>query len=714
MRNRQLFSCVAVTLALACAVLAQQAGRRATSYKDLKYPALNKSRIPEPVRFELPNGMVVFLIEDHEVPMISISAMVRAGGRWEPAGKVGLASITGTVMRTGGTATRSGDQLDEELDRLGASVETSIEDNGRATVSVLKEDFDEGLSILADILQHPAFPQDKIDLAKIAERDEIARRNDSPGEIVSREFRSVIYGKDSPLARQPEYATIDAITRDDLIAFHKQFFQPESVILAAWGDFKADEIRGKIERAFGSWQRGGHPKPAAPEIDPAARNRAGFYSINKGDMQQSWVVMGMLGVQMSDPDYAAIRVMNQILGGGFSSRLFSQVRSEQGLAYSVYSRWQSGWDVPGTFTAAGSTKPQTTVKLYQSIRHEIERLAEGGATDNELALAKDGILKSSAFDYASTGAIAGRLMTYEYWGYPKDFFEQSLAKVEKTTKADVARVAKEYLKPEQFAVMILGNEKGYDAPLSSLGVVKAIDISIPQPKQKELAAATPEAASKGKALLAAARDAMGGAALLKVKDFSTKGDLNMETPQGPMTGKVEITFNLSGKMLNKMELPMGEMSMGYDGQSGWMRMGENTRDLPDAQKIETAGAFFRATLSLLQNFENAGYSVQALGSVEFDGRKVEAVGVSDTARQLQVKVYIDPASGLIVGKQFTAALMMGPPAETEEVYSDYREVSGVKVPFKTVTRQGGKARFELTVAEVKINPGVEDSAYKKP
>ncbi len=729
MRTNRMLSSLAIAIALAAGPAWTQApaappkpeaakpkpkAQPAAGYKSLKYPPLNKVKVPEPTRFELPNGMVVYLVEDHEVPLISASAIVRVGSRWEPGDKTGLASIAGSVMRTGGTAARPGDRLDEELDRLGAHVETAIsQDSGRAAVSVLKEDFDKGLDILADVLQHPAFPQDKIDLAKIAQRDGIARRNDNPNGIVFREFSRALFGKDSPYARITEYETVNAITRDDLVAFHQRYFQPESIILGVWGDFDAGSVRGKIEQAFGSWARGGRPKPEAPAVDPAASARTGIYSINKEDMQQSWVVMGMLGGKRSDPDYAPLEVMNEILGGGFASRLFSHVRSDQGLAYAVFSNWGASWDRPGTFIAGGSSKPETTVKIYKSIRNEVETIASSGVTNAELQRAKDGLLKSSAFDFDSTGKIVERLMTYEYFGYPKDFLQQYRARVDAVTVPDVARVAKQYLKPERFSVVVLGNEKAYDAPLSSLGTVTPIDVSIPQPKQKPLAAVTPEAENKGKALLASAREAMGGAALLAVKDVSIKGDINLDTPQGPMPMQLESSVNLAGKALNKMQTPMGEIAIGFDGQNGWMRIGQNTRDLGDTQKAEAENGVFRASIGLLQNFDKPGYTVQALGREGLEGKQYDTVAIGDPARKLQVKVYIDPETRMIAAKQFVASIM-GPPAETEEVYSDYRDAAGVKVPYKTVMRQGGKTRSELTASEVKINPGVEDSAYKKP
>lgn len=686
--------------------------RVATSYKKLQYPPLNKIQVPKPVRVELGNGMIVYLVEDHELPKIGVSVMIRAGDRWEPVEKAGLASITGSVMRTGGTPTRKGDDLDKELDALGASVETGIgEDSGGASISVLKEDIDKGLDILSDILQHPAFPEDKLELEKIQEREGIARRNDNPHGIAAREFQRVILGKDTPYGHITEYATIGAITRDDLVAFHQRFFQPENVILGAWGDFNADEMKAKIEKAFGGWPRGGKPKPPVPEVGDAAANRAGVYFINKDDVSQSTIYMGYLGGKRDDPDYCALEVMDEILGGGFSSRLFKDVRTDQGLAYSVGSQWAAGWDRPGMFMASGATKSQTTVKMVNAIKTDIVKMVEGGATEDELSRAKDSILKGAAFDYDSTGKIVGRLMSYEYYGYPNDFLQRFQDGVRKVTLQDVARVAKQYLKTDRLAILVLGNSKDFDQPLSTLGTVNTLDITIPQPKQKALAAASPESADKGKALLAGARAAMGGDAILKVKDFSQKGEGVLHMGDNAMNIKFDAVVSLSGKMLQKMQAPMGEMTIAYDGQNGWMRMGPNTRDIPASQKAETEANFFRETLSLLQKYD--GYQVQALGPSEIAGQKLEGVAITNPAQNQQVTVYVDPASKLIVAKRFTAA-MMGPPAETDEIYSDYRDVSGVKIPFKVVTNQDGKPRTEMTLTEAKINPGVEDSAFKKP
>jgi len=699
---------VVFVLAAASSAIAQKLP--VSSYKDLQYPPLHKIQVPEPVRFEMPNGIVVYLVEDHELPAINVAATIRTGARWEPTSKAGVASITGIVMRSGGTASRKGDQLDEELDRLGAFVETDIEeDSGQASVSVLREDIDTGLTILADVLQHPAFPQDKIDLAKIAARDQIARRNDQPMEIAFREFSRTIYGKDSAYAHLAEYDTINAITREDLVAFHKEFYQPENVILGAWGDFKPAEMRAKIEKAFGGWERGGHPKPQTPAVDPGARNRAGIYFINKDDVNQTTVLMGKLGGRRDDPDYFALTVMSDILGGGMASRLFAHVRSEQGLAYMVGSQWAAGWDHPGVFSARGGTKSGTTVRIIQAMKHEIDVLAQGEITDDELQRAKDGILKGAAFDYDSTSKIVERLMNYEYFGYPRDYLQRYQDGIRKVSKEDVERVAKQQLHSDEFAILVLGKEKDFDQPLATLGKVTAIDVSIPKPKEQPLAEATPESTAKGKELLSAVRKAMGGDALAAVKDYSVKADMAVSMGQGEMTIQMQATVNFAGKALNKMSTPMGEMMQGYDGQTAWMKTPQGTQDAPASMRGEVEAQFFRDTIGLVRGFDRGGLVVQSLGT----SGDLEGVAVSDPARKLQVKVFVDSKTSLIAKKIYTGALM-GAPGELEEVYDDYREVGGLKLPYHIVINQAGKKKIEEKVKEIKINPGVEDAAYKKP
>ena len=301
-------------------------------YAKLKYPKLGDVRIPALTEVTLPDGMRLFLMEDHELPLINLSLRVRTGSMYEPAEKIGLASITGEVMRTGGTTSKTGDQLDEELESIAASVETGIGLNsGSASMSVLKQDLDTGLTILADVLMNPAFREDKIQLAKMQQRSMISRRNDNVGAIAGREFQKLIYGPASVYARQEEYATIDAITRDDLVAFHKKFYGPNNVMLAVWGDFNTKQMIEKIEKVFEGWQKVELDLPETPKVNYEFRKTVNV--VRKDDVNQSNVYLGHIGGLMNDPDYFALIVMNRILGGGFTGRLFKNVRSREGLAY---------------------------------------------------------------------------------------------------------------------------------------------------------------------------------------------------------------------------------------------------------------------------------------------------------------------------------------------------------------------------------------------
>ena len=451
-------------------------GRGPLHYKELTYPKLGDIQIPNVERVTLANGMQLFILEDHELPLINMSAMIRTGSVYEPADKIGLAAITGTVTRTGGTASRSGDEIDEELEQIAASVETDIGLNsGYASMSVLKEDVDTGLSILADVLMNPAFREDKIELAKIEHRSTIARRNDNPRSIAQREFAKLIYEPDSVYARHTEYATIENITRDDLVAFHKKFFHPNNMILAVWGDFDTKEMVKKIEDAFEGWGKVDLEIPAVQQVQYKFRQTVNV--IRKEDINQACIFLGHIGGLMSDPDYFILEIMGRIL----SDNVFKNVRSREGLAYSAWAWFSVDYDHPGIFGVTCQTKSKSTVYAIRAMLKEVQKLTEKEVSDKELNLAKEGYLNSFVFNFDSKGKIVTRLMTYEYFGYPPDFLEKTKENVEKVTKADVLRVARKHLQPDKMQTLAVGRPQDFDEPLSVLGSLREIDITIPAP-----------------------------------------------------------------------------------------------------------------------------------------------------------------------------------------------------------------------------------------
>jgi zinc protease len=430
-----------------------------------------------PKRVKLANGMVIFLQEDHELPLIDGVARIRGGARSEPASKVGLADTFGEVWRTGGSKAQTGDELDDYLEVRAAKVETrGGTDSTSISWSCLKGDFDDVFKVFLDLLHQPEFRSDKIELAQKEAFDAISRRNDDASEISGREAVKLAYGAQNPYARVPEYATIAAITRQDLLNWYQTYVHPNNIILGVVGDFDASAMEAKLRVAFDAWPRG----PAAPKEDiPLQSAKPGYYLVPKEDVNQSNIQMVALGTRRDDPDYYAIRVFNEAFGGGFSSRLFRDLRTGKGLAYGVGGGIGTTFDHQGVLRLAMGTKSQSTVEAIQGLFQEIDDLPTHPITEAEIKLAKDSILNSFVFNFDSPDKVLRERMAYEFYGYPQDYLERFRAGVEKVQAADVARVAAKYMHKEKLAVLVVGNTAEFDKPLSSLGPVTTVDITIP-------------------------------------------------------------------------------------------------------------------------------------------------------------------------------------------------------------------------------------------
>lgn len=456
-------------------------GATAQHYTQLKFPPLKEVQIPKYERYVLDNGMVVYLMQDRELPLVGGTAIVRTGNRLEPAVKVGLATLTGIVMRTGGTQTHSASELNQLLEQRAAAVEAGVgESSGSASFSALSEDLEMVFGLFGEVLRQPIFAQDKLDLAKTQLRGGIARRNDNPREIVGREFQKLIYGSTSPYARTVEYGTLDNISRQDLVDFYRQYFHPNNIILGIVGDFDSQQMRSLIQKQFGDWKPSQNPQPQLPSVSQT--KLGGLFLVNQPQLTQSYLQIGHLGGQFSNPDYPALDVLNRVLNG-FGGRLFNVLRSRLGLAYSVYGTWSPRYDYPGLFVAGGQTRSETTVPFIRSLRSEIERLQAEPVTSAELAFAKESVLNSFVFNFEQPSQIISRLMRYEYYGYPADFLFRYQRAVKATTAADVQRVAKKYLNPEQLVTLVVGNATAIQPPLSELAAeVIPVDITIPTTK----------------------------------------------------------------------------------------------------------------------------------------------------------------------------------------------------------------------------------------
>jgi zinc protease len=469
-------------LLLASAALAQQPAKPAAQAKpwtQIPIPALHDFKPEQPKKIVLANGLTIFLQEDHELPFVNGSILIRGGSRDEPAGKVGLVSLYGQSWRTSGTKTQSGDALDETLALKAADVETS---GGLATTSVhwssFKQDFDQVFGIAMDVLLHPDFKADKLALGKRQIAAGIARRNDDAASIAGREAAMVVYGKNSPYARETQYATIAAVTLPDLAAWHDRTVVPNNMIVSVSGDFDSAAMEAKLRQAFEPLPRGAEFKSAEVAFHDPKRE---VYFVDKSDVNQSNVYIVGLGTERNNPDYFALSVMNEIFSGGFGSRVFQSVRTKLGLAYSVGGSFGAAYDHPGTFTVGAATKSASTVAATKAMLDEIGRLKTVPPTAAELRSAKDQVLNGFIFNYDSREKTLNEQVVLAFYGYPPDYLDRYKDAIEKVTAADVTRVANKYIDVSKLAVVVVGNQSEFGTPLSNLGPVTDLDITIPPP-----------------------------------------------------------------------------------------------------------------------------------------------------------------------------------------------------------------------------------------
>ncbi len=468
------FLLICFTLTVAACGIAQ-----VKPWNQIQPPALPAFHPPEPTRVQLPNGMVIFLQEDHELPLIGATARIRGGGISEPKDKTGLTDLYGEVWRTGGTKTRTGDQMDDFLEARAAKIETDAESESTSiSLDCLKGDFDAVFEMFLDLLHNPEFRPDKLELAKQQMYTGIARRNDDVDSIVGRESRIIGYGKDNPYARVAEFATVHAVTRDDLVKWHDQYTYPNNIIFGITGDFDAKQMEAKLRQAFESWQKG--PEAKQPEIK-FSEPKPGIYFVRKTDVNQTSINMLDLGIERRNPDYFALSVMNEMFGGGFSSRLFNNLRTGSGLAYSVGGGVGSGWDHPGLTQFEMQTKSGTTIEGIEGIDGQIDGLLKTPPSDAELKKAKQNILNSFIFRFDTPEKVLRERMNYEFYRYPADFLERYRTEVEKVNADDVLRVARKYVHKDRLAVLVVGNDTEFGKKLDTLGPVENVDISIPPP-----------------------------------------------------------------------------------------------------------------------------------------------------------------------------------------------------------------------------------------
>jgi predicted Zn-dependent peptidase len=457
----------------------------------LVYPPL-KYEPPSPAQYRmlLKSGPVAYVAPDRELPLVNIHILVHTGNFTEPPGKEGLANLTGYLLARGGTKSKTAEELEERLAFLAANLNTSAGDTqGSVSLNLLSKDLDEGFDILREVLTAPRFQEDRFTLAKQQNLQTMKERNDDSAAIEGRERNFLAYGEHFWSNRHMTQASLDSITREEMQAFHQKWFHPGNFVVAVNGDFDREAIAARLEKLFGNWPYQGAAAPPVPS--DAQMASPGVYIVNK-EVNQGRVGILLPGIMRDDPDYFAVQVMNDILGGGgFTARIVNRVRSDEGLAYSVGSSFSGGIYFPRVFVAAFQSKSRTVAYAASLVLDEMKKLAAERVTDEDLQTSIKSYVETFPRTFATKAQVAGTLANDEFTGrYARDpdYWKNYRAKIGAVTKDEVLRVAKKYLAPEKAVILVVGDKKeillghpNHPVTLESLGVGKITELPLRDP-----------------------------------------------------------------------------------------------------------------------------------------------------------------------------------------------------------------------------------------
>lgn len=670
------------------------------SYHDLKYPELRSIAAPAVESATLPNGMRLLLLEDHELPLVNGTVMVRTGTVFDPSDKRGLAALTAQLMLEGGKASMPGGDPVQRFQNLGGEIAGGASENSVSiSFSVLRESSDAALDLVKEVLAETGFPQDRLDIAKTAMRSTIAHRNDDPRSILRREFGAAVYGKSSPYGWSVENPNIDRIERADLVAFHQRYFFPKNVILALSGDFDAAAMKARVAAVFGDWTTEQPPVPEFPKASDAGSG--GKFLATVKSLQQSYFTVGQAAIEYTDKDAPAMAILSGILGGPESRLNQRLLGAVDGLSVT----WSPGFGHPGLFEITGTVvNPFVTTEVLQTISEELASLRSAEVSEQQLTAAKNATLNKLVFEFDNEGSILPRLAQYAYFNLPADYTQAFQRRIQSVSRADVLRVAAERLDPVKMVTVVVGNPIAFERPLESLGgsPVTSIDLTI-APSKPEAVVGDAVSQQRAKQILAKAQDAMGGAAkLAAVTDYVQASAYQFDASVGGSETTLTERWIAPGYLRQDNVTPTAKYSVYCDGKSGWVANEYGSNPLVDVGLKQVQTDLFHNLFPLLLSDRSDGRKITAL-----DDATVE---ISEAG--MIVKIVVDPASGLLKSIFYDAPTVNGP-VPVIETYSDFRDVSGLKLPFKESVTLSGKKYSEITVKSIQLNTGLKVQDLEK-
>ncbi len=704
----------------------------------------------------LPNGLQVVAVLHHEQPVVSMRMLIRAGSSSDPRAKLGLAHLAANLLDQG-TTTKSAEEMADIIDFIGGAMSAGAgTDLSYLNMVVMKDSFDLGMRMLSDMARHPAFAAPEIDRQKQQILSGLRVSFDDPGYVANAVFDRLVYGfhpYGMPQTGTPD--TIGAITRDDLLEFHRKYFAPNNAILAIVGDVTAEEAFAEAKAVFNDWAR--HDVPADTFVDPPEPARR-VIIVDKPDAVQTEVRVGHLGVPRKTEDYMALNLAVRILGGEGSNRLHQVLRTERGLTYGA----QASLDTlkrSGDIEAETNTRSEATGEVLRLIADEFWRIQRDRVGEHELADAKAYLTGSFPLTIETPDAIAMQILNVLFYELPIEQLQNFRERVNAVTVDDVQRVARAYLKPDRLAVVLVGNASAFESQLAKVGFGRFERIELgnldltadnlkrdgtrtgpdarPQANEpgggptagsgigstrpmylpaQQQSPVVAEEGEKAKALLDRVITAKGGLDRLKsIKTITAVTLTTAQTPTGAMRAQSTTMLEYPNHVRVEAILPEGQGTQVqvFDGEAAWVRDAHGgLHRVPDLQVRELDAGLRRDTVALLLAAEAGTVRARVLPDVKDDSGTVRhALELSGTGFE-PIILYIDPATNLIAKQAYIAGGAERP--LVEEQFSDYRAVDGVQVAFTAKVLRGGTPVLERHVTDISFNSPIDPALFKRP
>ncbi len=661
----------------------------------------------------LANGLRVLFIEDHKQPVVSLSVMVRSGAATESPDRAGLAQLTAALLNKG-TESRTAKQIAEEIDSAGGSLGASASwDSSSASTTVLANRTDQAANLLADILIRPAFKAEELDRERSQRLGGLQVSFADAGFVADLVFEKVVLGASPyahPIAGTPD--TLKAITRDDIAAFHKTRYVPNNATLAIVGDLDQAAAFAMAEKHFGAWAKGGEP-PAPAKAGPAPAGKLRIIVLDKPDAAQTEIRAGLPGITRTDPEYFTAIVANAVFGGTpFSSRIEQELRVKRGLTYGANSRFDARM-LGGTFEIATNTKTETTAEAVRVILDEVARIRAGDVPAEELKARKDFLTGVFALSLETPDAVASRLLTAELYGLGKTYLDTYSQRVTAVTAADVRRIVSARIDPGQFVIVLAGNAAAFEDKVREFGPVEKVPFDevdvmgegLRRAKQATAAVSAGDAKA-AEDLVNRTIEALGGDRYMNQKSQVLKGTGTLTPAPGqsfPITeikdyrvypNKARTDISAAGFLIRN----------GFNGDVGW-------QDRPGAGLVDStaqAKLTLNYGLAILRRFRAGGVTARPLADAEVDGKAVKAFALAD-AEGHDTTFYVDATTFLPVKLTFTL-----PQGDFANVFADYKDFSGVKVPTTQELWIQGNRIISTTYTDVQVNTDVDPALFEKP